>query len=123
MLELSKDLDGKDAITFFGETVKWKDYNEVFQSLNEELKKINEKDINTAFLYRLLEFCEMSKRAKEFPLENMWKSKLVYSFTRNMNNKYISILNILNDSIEKHPKETKITVCEFIYKRRKNGTA
>ncbi len=123
LLELSKDLDGKDAITFFGETVKWKDYNEVFQSLNEELKKINEKDINTAFLYRLLEFCEMSKRAKEFPLENMWKSKLVYSFTRNMNNKYISILNILNDSIEKHPKETKITVCEFIYKRRKNGTA
>ncbi len=48
----------------------------------------------------------------------MWKSKLVYSFTRNMDKKYISLLNILNDSIEKYPKETKITICEFIYKRR-----
>lgn len=118
LLELSKDLNGKDAITLFGETVKWKNYNEVFEILNEELNKIDEKDLNTAFLYRLLEFCEMSKKAKKFPLENMWKSKLVYSFSRNMDKKYISILNTLNDSIENNPKETKITICEFIYKRR-----
>ena len=118
LLESSKELDGKDAITLFGETVKWDSYNKVFKILNEELEKIDEKDINTAFLYRLLDFCEMSKKAKEFPIENMWKSKLVYSFTRNMNKKYSSILNTLNDSIEKHPKETKMTICEFIYKRR-----
>lgn len=122
LLENSKELEGKDAITLFGETVKWDSYKKVFKTLNEDLEKIDEKDINTAFLYRLLDFCEMSKKAKEFPLENMWKSKLVYSFTRNMDKKYISILNVLNDSIEKYSKETKITICEFIYKRRKNGT-
>lgn len=118
LLEESKDLNGKDAITLFGETVKWQSYNNIFKTLREEFEKIEEKDINTAFWYRLLDFCDMSKKAKEFPIENMWKSKLVYSFTRNMDKKYISLLNILNDSIEKYPKETKITICEFIYKRR-----
>ncbi len=102
LLEESKDLNGKDAITLFWRNSKvGKAYNNIFKTLREEFEKIEEKDINTAFWYRLLDFCEMSKKAKEFPLENMWKSKLVYSFTRNMDKKYISLLNILNDSIEK----------------------
>jgi len=125
LLENSKEVDGKDAITLFGETVKWDSYKKVFKTLNEDLEKIDEKDINTAFLYRLLDFCEMNKKIKykkkeeELDIKNtLWKSKLVYSFTRNMDKKYISILNTLNDSIEENPKETKMTICEFIYKRR-----
>ena len=125
LLENSKEVDGKDAITLFGETVKWDSYKKVFKTLNEDLEKIDEKDINTAFLYRLLDFCEMNRKIKyrkekeELDIMNtLWKSKLVYSFTRNMDKKYISTLNTLNDLIEKHPKETKMTICEFIYKRR-----
>ena len=59
------------------------------------------------------------KKEEELDIKNtLWKSKLVYSFTRNMDKKYISILNTLNDSIEENPKETKMIICEFIYKRR-----
>lgn len=125
LLENSKELEGKDAITLFDETVKWGSYKEVFKVLNQELEKIDQKDVNTAFLYRLLDFCEMNRKIKyrkekeELDIVNtLWKSKLVYSFTRNMDKKYISTLNTLNDLIEKHPKETKMTICEFIYKRR-----
>ncbi len=59
-----KILNGKDAITLFGETVKWQSYNNIFKTLREEFEKIEEKDINTAFWYRLLDFCDMSKKSK-----------------------------------------------------------
>ena len=49
----------------------------------------------------------------------IWKSKLNYSFYRNMDQKYLPLFNILNTQIEQNPKETKMFLSEFIYKRRK----
>lgn len=120
LLETSKELDGKDAITLFGETVKWDRYKKVFKTLNEDLEKIDEKDINTAFLYRLLDFCEMSKKVKYDGdiLSTIWKSKLRYSFSRNNDNLGENIYKLLDEKIDKNPKETKMFLCEFIYKRR-----
>lgn len=118
LLEESKDLDGKDAITLFGETVKWNSYKKVFDEFETVFKPLENKQINTAFLYRLLDFCEMSKESKTNPMATIWKSKLRYSFSRNNDNLGENIYKLLDEKIEKNPKETKMFLSEFIYKRR-----
>lgn len=62
----------------------------------------------------------MSKNVKyENSVEDtMWKSKLAYSFSRNMDKKYVDILDSLHKSIDEYPRETKMFLSEFIYKRR-----
>ncbi len=90
-----------------------------------------EEHLNTAFLYRLLELIEMSKRVKyqnDIP-STMWKSKFRYGFNRNVlektknREKAQAILELLSELITHNPKETKMVLSEFIYKRRKkDGT-
>jgi len=121
LLEEAKAIDeNKNAITLFGETVKWKSYLSTFDKLKEAFETIKDIDTKTAFLYRLLELVEMAKKVK---YENdiastMWKSKLAYSFGRNMPKGYEALLQALNEEIELNPKETKMFLSEFIYKRR-----
>lgn len=122
-LEVSKETTGKDAISIFGETAKWDSYLSVRSKILDEFTKFNIDKDNTAFLYRLLELCEMSKNVCEDVKNTMWKSKLSYSFTRNMQNKQDGadmngLLLVLNDTIENNPKESKMAICEYIYKRR-----
>jgi CRISPR-associated protein Csm1 len=129
LLENAKEIDeNKDAISLFGETVKWNSYKEVYSELYSALLNF-EKHLNTAFLYRLLELIEMSKKVKEDPIQTMWKSKLRYSFNRNIlekvknqedKKKAESILEMLDNLIDKNPKETKMVINEFIYKRRES---
>ncbi|MCD6653565.1 MAG: type III-A CRISPR-associated protein Cas10/Csm1 [Sulfurovum sp.] len=132
-LEKAKALEGKDGISFFDESVKWDDYlddsNGMF--LFEEMNRVNVEvfKLNTAFSYRLLELVEMSKRIKEDPLNNMWQSKLRYSFSRNVLEKIPKedekrkkdlegFLSLLNDIIGDLPHVSKMIMSEFIYKRR-----
>ena len=137
LLEDAKGIDDekevthpKDAISLFGETVKWKDYLTVYKKLYGSLESFEE-HLNTAFLYRLLELIEMSKKVKyqsDIP-STMWKSKFRYSFDRNVLEKMKNsddkkraeeILNLLGGFITNNPKETKMVVNEFIYKRRES---
>jgi len=114
---------------------------------NVEIFDLKNQDINTALLYRLLDFCEMSKRLKiyreqgfiKYCIESkklpknttslkddiecdfrnaLWKSKLRYVFYRNMDKKYHNMISKLDDIIDDCPSETKMFLCEFIYKRR-----
>jgi len=119
LLERSKEFNGKDAITIFNETVKWDSYLKVYDKLDETFKKFNQNSLNTTFLYRLLDFCEMSKEAKEGKIRaTIWKSKLNYIFNRNIDEKYHYLIVDLDEVIESTPKETKMFLSEFIYKRR-----
>lgn len=112
--------DKKDAITLFDETVKWQSYKEVFEKLMPVLENLKLEDDKTAFFYRLLDFCQMSKDVENGDIKaTIWKSKLNYVFSRNMENMDTKIFKTLNECIEKNPKESKIVLCEFIYKRRK----
>jgi CRISPR-associated protein Csm1 len=130
LLEDAKEMDGKDAISLFNETVKWRDYLEVYGALYTSLEDFEE-HLNTAFLYRLLELIEMSKKVKysnDIP-STMWKSKFRYGFNRNVLEKMRSdaskkraedILELLSKLIDHNPKETKMVINEFIYKRRES---
>ncbi len=121
LLEEAKGIDtNKNAISLFRETVKWKSYLETYEKLKEIFDEIEDKDINTSFLYRLLEVIELSKKVKyeDDILSTIWKSKLSYSFARNMDKKYFDILGKLSKEIENNPSETKMFLSEYIYKRR-----
>jgi len=123
LLEKAKGIDeNKNAITLFGESVKWKSYLSTFRELRKAFKILENDDTKTAFLYRLLELIEMAKRVKcnNSIEDTIWKSKLNYSFDRNMDKKYLSLLQVLNNQMENNPKETKMFLNEFIYKRRES---
>jgi CRISPR-associated protein Csm1 len=123
LLEEAKDIDkdkevenSKNAISLFGETVKWDEYKKVFNRLYELFKDFE--IVNAMTLYRLMIFCNMSKNIKEDIKNTMWKSKLNYLFSKNIDKKYHYLLEALNESIEKSPEATKMFLSEFIYKRR-----
>ena len=60
----------------------------------------------------------VKKTTKTNPMATIWKSKLSYSFSRNNDNLGENIYKILDEKIDNNPKETKMFLCEFIYKRR-----
>ncbi len=119
-LELAKELDGKDGVSLFGETVKWEKYLDD-KGLSQELAKIDESEGTTAFLYRLLEFTRMSEQAREDPRQTIWKSKFAYTIHRNMQelSKNEKLLSTIDQRIENYPKESRMILSEFIYKRRR----
>jgi CRISPR-associated protein Csm1 len=129
-LKRAKDIDGKDAIALFGECVKWDKYISVRGDLLKSLHEFEEKSglvINSAFLYHLLELIDMSRSVKNKNREMLWKSKLHYTFSRNISEHIKdekinlladSLLNKLNDVIKNHREETRMVLSEYIYKRR-----
>jgi len=126
-LEMAKGIDSeqtsenpKNAITLFGETVKFDEYLQSFNTLNEQFSGVKD-ELNMAFLYRLLIFCNMSKNLKFDIVNSMWKSKFRYSLSRNNADLSDEFKRVLSDQIEQHPSATKMFLCELIYKRRKNG--
>jgi CRISPR-associated protein Csm1 len=136
-LEHAKAIDEeKDAIALFGECVKWDKYikirSELISSLQEFEAKIDL--LNTAFLYHILDLVEMRKKLKdedynklEVYKNTLWKSKLNYTFKRNIYNSISDeekpsveeLLDKLYKVIENNPKETRMVLSEYIYKRRK----
>lgn len=123
LLEVAKYIDEKkNAITLFGETVKWESYLSTYKELSMAFKILQKDDTKTAFLYRILELLEMAKKVKyeNSVKDTIWKSKLNYSFYRNMDKNYLPLLETLNVQMEKNPKETKMFLSEFIYKRRES---
>ncbi|WP_104748280.1 type III-A CRISPR-associated protein Cas10/Csm1 [Helicobacter cetorum] len=139
--------DKKNALNLFGETMKWDSYLDVYKTLKKTFEDLQEKEKEsenkntTAFLYRLLELIEMAKKVleykkadnktqkevniniDEFMQASMWKSKLHYTFARNMDmekKENQDLLNALLENIGKHPKEVKAFLCEYIYKRRQS---
>jgi CRISPR-associated protein Csm1 len=112
----------KNAFYSFNEVVSFDEY--VKDDIDKFLEKY-QKYLNTSFLYRILEFIEMSKNVYKNPLNSIWISKYEYVFRRNLEEVYKEIdfnelKNLLKVFIENSPSNLKIKLHEFIYKRRKN---
>lgn len=60
-------------------------------------------------------------QSKFSPQDALWRSKLNYSYNRNIKSKDENLLQSLNKNIAKSPKAVKMVVSELIYKRRENG--
>ena len=133
-LEYSKEIDGKDALTLFGRSTKFETYRQgkAFYSL---LRDVHTEvfTLPTAFLYRLLELLKLreSMELEGSNLEGaMWKSKLNYSFRRNVfehlksaekREKAQELLSACNTMIDTQPEVSRMVLSEFIYKRRKTA--
>ena len=122
LLKNSKNIDGKNSITLFNSSVKWSEYIEIFDELSTLMGDLGDDD-KMAFFYRILDICDMSSRlqSKFSPQDALWRSKLNYSYNRNIKSKDENILQSLNKNIAKSPKAVKMVVSELIYKRRENG--
>ena len=106
LLEKSKAKDGKNAITVFGTTVSWEEYEKCLedeQFLQEQLKlnkTDSKKGVSSGVIYKFLDFANRaekilgnkddSKIADVSELINMkdriWKSNMIYVVTRNVKN-------------------------------------
>ena len=116
----------KNAITLFGETIGFDEYiddmSEDFKTIKDMAEKYPEL-FNTAFWYRLLEFCDMRENIKDDIKNTMWKSKLSYTFKRNIIDKqkdenFDEVFKQINENIETYGASFKAVLSEFIYKRR-----
>lgn len=119
LLEASKDVDeNKDALSVWDETIKWNTYMKVYEALDKAFA--NYQNIENTAINRFLQFCEMSKKAKAGDVkETIWRSKLNYLFSRNLDmKKDVLLMEALGRYIDEHPSETKVFLSEFVYKRR-----
>ena len=113
------DIKKKDALTLFNETLYWKNYKYIKEEVEKNFIHPNREEFATTFLYRLLELCEKSKNVKKGIVEDtIWKSKLSYMYSRNISTNEFTLLDFLNRMIEEYPKEFKVNLFEYIYKRR-----
>lgn len=124
-LEMSKEMEDKDAITLFGMPIKWSEsllMRENFHKIIEISEKFPT-EFNTAFWYRILEFCDMRENLEKDMKNALWKSKLSYTFKRNVIDKqknfdFSEIIKILSNSIDIHRARYKAVIFEELYKQR-----
>ncbi len=80
-LEQAKAMDGKNAITLFGQTVYWKEFDllwHIFEAIDE---KAGEFELSTGYLYRLQELADMAENLKSDrpnPENAIWRSWFSY---------------------------------------------
>lgn len=118
----------KDAISLFNETVRWADYAQQRKTVLNVFEKYADFVDNTSFLYRLLELIKMRQEMDKSPENSMWRSKLNYSFRRNIFDRIKNnteetkraelFFKAIYEMIENHPNEAKMILSEFIYTRR-----
>ncbi len=117
-----KNIKKKDALTLFDESVRWESYKKVKDDFKQSFKHPKGKEFKTTFLYRLIDIANMSKEVNcDGNIKaTIWKSKLSYLYTRNISDTNFTLLNFLDTTIQNYPKEFKLVLFEYIYKRRKN---
>lgn len=95
LLEKSKAKDGKNAITVFGTTVSWEEYEKCLEDgkyLQEqlELNKIDsKKGVSSGVVYKFLDFANRAERLREGNIGELlqnkkWQSHFYYIISRNI---------------------------------------
>ncbi len=133
--EISENSLDRDGIDIFGISMKFDEFIDIEDSF-EEISSFFEKNRldTTAFYYRLISFCDMRANLKhrdkdeEIKLENaMWKSKLNYSFRRNvyyrvkdegLKEESLLIQKSIHSLIDKYDEKFKPSLFLKIYKNR-----
>lgn len=114
-LEASKEHEDKNALTLFSKTCTWQSYEET----KKHFLKLLPKETNSAFLYRILDFCHMQENLHNNIKNALWRSKLNYSYQRNLNvTKNLEFLAFLEKNIEKQPHVVQMLTCEHLYQER-----
>ncbi len=131
-LEAAKDLPGKNAITAFGETVSWSDFNELWQVFEDIEQASQSHDLATGYLYRLQQLAGMADNllSNERDARNaMWHAWFSYrtwrmlertrGLTREERQRRMAQLSqILARPIEKYGNRFRIPLFTHLYRHR-----
>ena len=134
MLELSKNRrDRKDeskivknAITVFGTTVSWEEYQKCLQDgekLNEALD--NNELLSTGVVYKMIDFANRAKNAENGNLREMtWASNFRYMVARDLKDEDVKKQELKNWFLgfgtPEEMKKSRIAVSFALYKQRKS---
>ncbi len=80
-LEQAKAQDGKNAVTLFGETISWREFDELWTVFEEIESKDKAFGLSTGYLYRLQELADMAENLKldqPKPEKAIWRSWFSY---------------------------------------------
>ena len=101
LLDASKGKDGKNAVTVFGTTVSWSEYEQCLKDGNFLDNMLKENKISTGVVYKFIDFANRAERtlgtkngiADVSELVNLntkdriWKSNMIYILARNVTDK------------------------------------
>ncbi len=137
-LSMSKSR-GRDSITIFGETAKWKDFVSL-RDIKEKFEAwLNSDKINNAMLFRLNELIEMKRQEQELLnsgtiyIEDIeclkWRAFLMYTIVRNAGRKMkgderqkvINEVMQVTDWLQNYGGNLRIPLWQVIYNNRKGG--
>ncbi|MBF0337420.1 MAG: type III-A CRISPR-associated protein Cas10/Csm1 [Nitrospirae bacterium] len=135
-LEKSKSVEAKNAITIFGETVKWKGLETLNSCRNTINKWLDSGYINSAMLFKLNAFIEMSKKTNrllemgQVSIDDIeclkWRAMLRYTLVRNVGRRLkdderaVALKEVEQSAqwLEEHGGGLKIPLWQIIYNRR-----
>lgn len=103
-LENAKD-NGRNSISLFGNSLKWKEYFKCLEIVDEFIKYID-LGLPRAFLYRLLRYTRMHKESKSDPVKLMYRSHFAYDKRRNIHNNNM----LFKDSEDQQGKKNEFDV-------------
>lgn len=144
-LEHAKAFPGKDAVTIFGETVKFENLDNLYKLGDQIQTWVSNGLLNTAMLYRFNNAIEEVGRADKYLADKAvrqskkitlaelasnlsWKARLKYSLIRSRSDKNLKAgdeaarraeLENMIGWIEKHRNAMRIPLWRVIYRRRK----
>ena len=132
-LEEAKQYEGKNAVTCFGQTVSWQDFEHLFakeSSVTEHLAFLREQyQLSTAYIYSLLRLTEMAANPNK-PENALWRSQLHYRTHRliaskrglELDQKKRACLQLVEDIGEKGIKQFgggyRIALHAYLYQHR-----
>lgn len=80
-LEQSKSMPGKDAVTLFGQTIAWHQFDQLWKTFEEIDREHREMALSTGYLYRLQDLAYMSanlKTPQPRPENAIWRAWFSY---------------------------------------------
>ncbi|HGG60743.1 MAG TPA: type III-A CRISPR-associated protein Cas10/Csm1 [Gammaproteobacteria bacterium] len=133
-LEHAKSHDGKNAVTLFGQTVSWDDFDELWKTLEAIKEKDDQFDLSTGYLYRLQDLADMShdlKWGEKRPENAIWRSWFSYRTYRMLEQalkgkdrqkererRMQELAKILSEPIERFGSRFKIPLFIHLYQQR-----
>jgi CRISPR-associated protein Csm1 len=130
-LASAKDLEGKDAVTCFGETLPWKNWPKLEKALADLEDLHGQATLSAGYVYRLLQFIEMRKREEEgSPEAAIWRARFRYLTRRHIIDKqrglgetdrqqlFERLVETINSALESLSSSYRIPLFNHLYRGR-----
>ncbi|MCM1322155.1 MAG: type III-A CRISPR-associated protein Cas10/Csm1 [Bacteroides sp.] len=129
-LELSKDYSGKNAVTIFGTTVSWADYEKCLENGKFFAQCLKEEKLSTGVIYKFIDFANRAEKilgskdnvADVSELVNtkdrIWKSNLIYVLARNVKDEALKKKLTAFGSTPQEMIKSRIAVSYALYMNR-----